>query len=144
MRMNWIHFKSTFLLIKFKLNIFPSSEISIVPLPAGSEFLAIFRVSNVTSESQQPDWDWREGGRGLILHPQDTGVWEEGRGNNINKSCRDLSWYPAAESDCEWMVHCRDRGEGTWRPMYPPCDHLPCRFEMEIEGNAWFRPRASL
>ena len=57
------------------LNNIPSSEISIVPLPVMSAFLAIFRVSNVTSESQQPRlrFEEREGEGGLILHPQDTG-----------------------------------------------------------------------
>ena len=69
MRMNWIHFKSTFLLIKFKLNIFPSSEISIVPLPAGSEFLAIFRVSNVTSSHNTPAEIGERGWEGANFTP---------------------------------------------------------------------------
>ena len=34
--------------------MFPSSEISIVPLPVESGFLAIFRVSNVTSSHNNP------------------------------------------------------------------------------------------
>ena len=45
-----------------------------MPLPVVSAFLAIFRISNVTSESQQPGLRLEGGrGRGLILHPQDTG-----------------------------------------------------------------------
>ena len=47
---------------KIQIKYFSSSEISIVSLPGVSAaFLAIFRVSHVTTESQQARLRWRGG-----------------------------------------------------------------------------------
>ena len=73
-----------------------------MPLPVLSAFLAIFRISNVTSESQQPRLRLEEGEGANFTPP---GHWrgrreEETTSTSHVEICVECG-YPAAESDCE-------------------------------------------
>ena len=70
--MAWIHFISTFLLIKLKLIFFLHRKYQMCHFPSCLHFWQFSALVMSPQSHNNPGSDWRRG-RGLILHPQDTG-----------------------------------------------------------------------